>query len=335
MVPETYNTKQEFFVNVCKSCNWWCNAFRQALLEGDCDQAVALFATGNVNLYTPFANVKGELFYPVHCAVLGNNCDLLRFLVDEQCCPIKSVRVNSSSSSSSSSGKGGSSSSSGRHHPTATSHTPIVTSRGRSLLGMAMEQDNLDIVRYLLVEKGVDSAAEPDVTRESLGRVLVQALLRLPTTTTTSTTAATAVSREGDGYAATAAFWADDPDDDSSLVLSAPPPPSAPLAEHYHDQPQQQQQQRTISEEARDFGAVPIVGSTTTGGRSRRGDLTVMEGTTTAAAAATTTTNDECKCADLVLYSVQSADCQITYHMFWPFPPSSNRHRRQHCLSFF
>lgn len=61
MVPETYNIKKESFINICKSCDWLCTSFRLALLEGNGDKAIALHATGNVNLVTPFANVKGEL----------------------------------------------------------------------------------------------------------------------------------------------------------------------------------------------------------------------------------------------------------------------------------
>lgn len=61
MIPDTYNIKNESMVNICKSCDWVCSAFRLALLEGDHDQAFAIHSTGNVNLVTPFANVKGEL----------------------------------------------------------------------------------------------------------------------------------------------------------------------------------------------------------------------------------------------------------------------------------
>lgn len=61
MIPDTYNIKKEGMVNICKSCDWLCSAFRLALLEGNRDQAIAIHATGNVNLVTPFANVKGEL----------------------------------------------------------------------------------------------------------------------------------------------------------------------------------------------------------------------------------------------------------------------------------
>ena len=61
MIPDTYNIKNESSVNICKSCDWLCSAFRKAMLDGDFDQAVAIHSTGNVNLVTPFANVKGEL----------------------------------------------------------------------------------------------------------------------------------------------------------------------------------------------------------------------------------------------------------------------------------
>ena len=60
MLPATYKNSR-VSVNICKACDWLCSAFRLALLQGDRDKAVALNATGNLNLTTPFANVKGEL----------------------------------------------------------------------------------------------------------------------------------------------------------------------------------------------------------------------------------------------------------------------------------
>jgi hypothetical protein len=60
MIPPHYNIKNESFVKVCASCDWLSTAFRTALLNGLRDEAVALHATGNVNLRTPFCNVKGE-----------------------------------------------------------------------------------------------------------------------------------------------------------------------------------------------------------------------------------------------------------------------------------
>jgi hypothetical protein len=61
MLPATYNIKSEDVVKICRACDWLCSAFRLALLHGDYDKAIALHATENVNLTTPFANIKGEV----------------------------------------------------------------------------------------------------------------------------------------------------------------------------------------------------------------------------------------------------------------------------------
>jgi hypothetical protein len=162
MIPDTYNFKKENMVNACRSCDWLSTSFRLALLGGDHDRAVSLFSTGNVNLHTPFANVKGELFYPVHCAVLGGNLNLLKFLVDDNCCPIRSIRVGGNSKES------------------LNKVIPIVTSKGRSLLGIAMEGEKLDIVRYLVADKGLSLASEKDLTQELLCRTLEKLLRMTP-----------------------------------------------------------------------------------------------------------------------------------------------------------
>jgi hypothetical protein len=162
MIPDTYNHKKEAYVNICKTCDWLCHSFRLALLEGDFDKVIAIHSTGNVNLSSSFANVKGELFYPVHCAVLGGNLHLLRWLVDEHCCPIKSVRV------------------SGKTAINSGTYIPIVTSKGRSLLGIAMETCNVPIMRYLVVEKGTSISGEKDITTSMLTESLTAVLYRLP-----------------------------------------------------------------------------------------------------------------------------------------------------------
>jgi hypothetical protein len=221
MIPEPYNTKRELNVNVCKTCDFLCTAFRLALLEGDEDRAIALHATGNVNLHSPFGNVKGELFYPVHCAVLGNSLFLLTWLVDENCCPIKSVRV------------------SGLGKDSYGKYTPIVTSKNRSLLGIAMENESVDIVRYLVVDKGIALAGEKDVTPDMLMRNLDIVLRLLPRDRPRS---------------------ASDHGEYEDTNMFPPEPPTAPYfsdaeaiyPEDYHDW----EGSRTLSEEARDFGAV-------------------------------------------------------------------------------
>lgn len=52
MLPNTYNIKKECMMNICKTCDFLCSTFRLALLDGDRDKAVALHATGNINLTT-------------------------------------------------------------------------------------------------------------------------------------------------------------------------------------------------------------------------------------------------------------------------------------------
>lgn len=224
MIPDTYNIKKEKMVNVCKSCNWLCNSFRKALLEGDLDQSYALYSTGNVNLHSPFENVKGEVFYPVHCAVLGGNLKLLRFLVDENCCPIKSVRVHSGPKD------------------TRKKLTPIVTSKGRSLLGIAMNNDNTEMIRYLVVEKGVEIAHEPDITVDVLCRNFNAVLRLLP-----------ADSLDDSGRTSL----------DYALDQTGLPLPTAPILGGDLDgvvpiTPNNDENERTLSQEAFDFGAVQM-----------------------------------------------------------------------------
>jgi hypothetical protein len=210
MIPDTYNIKKESSVNVCRSCDWLSSNFRLALLQGNQDRAVALHATGNINLHAPFGNVKGELLYPVHSAVLGGSLPLLKWLVDENSCPIKSLRVSGSRE------YGG-------------SYIPIVTSKGRSLLGIALENRNVDIVRYLIVEKGVALASEKDITFEMLLRNLDRVLHLLPEDVGSS-----------------------QPDESVLLDLSDNTSPD-PVSRHEFNE----MQNRTISDEARDLGAIP------------------------------------------------------------------------------
>lgn len=150
MIPETYNIKNESNVKVCKSCNFLAGAFRLALLEGQYDEAVALYNTGNVNLRCPFTNIKGtETMFPIHCAVEGGNLPLLRWLVDVHFCPIKLIRT-------------------GNRNRDRGSDIPIRTSKGRSVLSISMASKNVDILRYLAIEKSV-SVFEIKELNTSLG----------------------------------------------------------------------------------------------------------------------------------------------------------------------
>lgn len=151
-------------VNVCKACDWLSSSFRLALLEGERDKAIALHATGNVNLTTPFANIKGEVFYPVHCAVLGKSLWLLKWLVDDNCCPLRSIRI----------GSGGIGSK-------KVTYTPILTSTSRTLLNIALTNNSIDIMKYLVVEKNMKLQDEMNLPMETLLQNLDSVLRVLPT----------------------------------------------------------------------------------------------------------------------------------------------------------
>lgn len=226
MVPDTYNTKRASTVNVCKSCDWLCNAFRLALLNSDMDHAVALHATGNINLTSPFNNVKGEVFYPVHAASLGGSLELLRWLVDDRCCPIKSVRLSGINSSAS------------------VRYTPIVTSKGRSLLGIAMANNNVHMVRYLVVKKKLSISAERDITPAMVLQNLETVLPLIPDVTDGMASDVIDMPSEVTSPALLSPAFASVVEGDYNDV-SPIPPSVAP-----------EQNGRTLSQEARDFGAI-------------------------------------------------------------------------------
>lgn len=98
----------------------------------------------------------------VHACVLGGSLEALRWLVDENCCPIKSVRI------------------SGKSKDSSSKFTAIVTSRGRSLLSIAMEMNKIDIIRYLVVEKGLSLETDKGITPVMLMRSLELALRFIP-----------------------------------------------------------------------------------------------------------------------------------------------------------
>jgi FYVE zinc finger/Zinc finger, C3HC4 type (RING finger) len=140
LIPETYNLKNEANVKVCRSCNTLSLAFKRSLLQGDFDEAVALYRTGNINLRTPFplSNKKDESMHPIHCAAEGGNIQILRWLIDDHFCPIK-VHITSKKIS----------------NTTAMADSPIRTSKGRTVLSIAIESLKVEMMRYLVVELGI------------------------------------------------------------------------------------------------------------------------------------------------------------------------------------
>ena len=99
----------------------------------------------------------------MQCAVLGGSLQLLKWLVDEHCCPLRSIRISN-----------------GKQRDSSGSYTPILTSKGRSLLGIALGNRNIGIVRYLVVEKRMLLSGEKDLCMDDLIQNLDLALRVLP-----------------------------------------------------------------------------------------------------------------------------------------------------------
>ena len=149
---------------VCRSCNALSRAFRIALMEGDYEEAIALYGTGNINLRTPFptSTKKDEITYPIHCAVEGGNIEIVRWLVDGHHCPIKKVQAGTKKAR--------------RGAPESL----ITTSRNRHVLSIAIQRLQVDMIRYLVVDCGVSIHESTDL--ECSLRALEAALMRLPRT---------------------------------------------------------------------------------------------------------------------------------------------------------
>lgn len=88
---------------------------------------------------------------------------LLKWLVDEHCCPLRSIRISN-----------------GKAHGSGGSYTPILTSKGRSLLGIALGNRNIGIVRYLVVEKRMLLSGEKGLDVDTLTQNLDLVLRVLP-----------------------------------------------------------------------------------------------------------------------------------------------------------
>mmetsp|Transcript_20809 Transcript_20809/g.51598 ORF Transcript_20809/g.51598 Transcript_20809/m.51598 type:complete len:749 (-) Transcript_20809:211-2457(-) len=166
-IPETYNLKKESQVKVCKSCNFLSSAFKKALLEGDYEEAIAVYGSGNINLRTPFPQFsnkkKEEVMYPIHCAVEGGNLSIVRWLMEDHFCPVKVIRTGGGSKKSK---KGG------------DQDYPILTSKSRSVLTIAMDNVHVHVLRYLVVDNGFSIYESKDL-KGSL-RALEAVLAALP-----------------------------------------------------------------------------------------------------------------------------------------------------------
>lgn len=183
MIPETYNLKNEKNVNICTSCDFLSDSFKRALSNGSYEDAIALYGTGNINLRTPLSagkkDKKGEIMHPIHCAVEGGNMNIVRWLLEERFCPIRKIA-------------------SGNGKQKRGIDIPILTSRGRSALQIAMSNLQVELIRYLVVDQNVSVYEVKDLTLSL--RVLEQALVAIPRRTVPLQTREIVARWADDGY---------------------------------------------------------------------------------------------------------------------------------------
>jgi hypothetical protein len=230
-VPETYHNSHSKAgdkprrVNVCIDCHYLAQRFRTALLQGNEEDALDVYETGNINLRCPLGKDKdkdkdkdhhfmyhqqytisngnsssgnihkslhGETMFPVHCVAHGGNLTLLKWLVEVHYCAIFMTHTGNSSGIRrrlKNSGGGGSSTGSNTSSSFQNNfrRLPLLTSKGRSVLQIALQQQHTEMVRYLAVEMGMSLVESPDVLKDiSLVTALMNLDLALRSTTSSS-----------------------------------------------------------------------------------------------------------------------------------------------------
>lgn len=94
-----------------------------------------MYATGNVNLRSPHClGRKDEAMHPIHLATIGGNVKLVRWLVSERYCPLEAMDPK-------------------RRSKNEVVFVPIVTSKGKTALEIALLHQRLDIVHYFVAEQ--------------------------------------------------------------------------------------------------------------------------------------------------------------------------------------
>ena len=182
MIPPTYNIKDERSVTVCTSCNTLAVRFKNALLQGQYGVAMELYLTGNINLRVPYASSSsssGETMLPIHCAVEGGSEELLRWLVDVHYCPIYDMSLSAEKNDRgiivavndvAEMFKNLAPSTNTAKKKEYSFLPTLKTSKGRSLLDIAMMTKHVGIMKYLINEKKV-SVYEVHDLKLALGAV--------------------------------------------------------------------------------------------------------------------------------------------------------------------
>ncbi len=86
----------------------------------------------------------------------------MKWLVEDNCCPMKSISVGN-----------------GERGMKKDGYTPILTSKSRSLLNIALSTNSVDIIRYLVLEKNMLLREEKNLPAETLLQT-IDSILRAP-----------------------------------------------------------------------------------------------------------------------------------------------------------
>jgi len=155
MIPTTYlgeaRMSSSSTVRVCKSCDWLSNAFCMALFRGEHNNAVLLHATGNINLRCVFADIHKEAMFPIHCAVMGGNIDIVKWLIEAHGCPIFMKR-----------------------RPHSADLQSLQTSKKRTLMDLVMNgRPKIEVLAYLVGKNlSVTDTDDPNLASKTLQTIL-------------------------------------------------------------------------------------------------------------------------------------------------------------------
>jgi hypothetical protein len=151
------------FRPVCLACDWLAHSFQNALLSGNYALAVDLYSTGNMNLRSPYwFDKKDEAMYPIHLATIGGNLKLVRWLISERSCPLEVIDAK-------------------KRLRNQIFYSPVLTSKGKSALELAMVHQGLDIVYYFVVERGMSMFYQKNISADVALANLTSLLNMLPT----------------------------------------------------------------------------------------------------------------------------------------------------------
>mmetsp|Transcript_14795 Transcript_14795/g.28639 ORF Transcript_14795/g.28639 Transcript_14795/m.28639 type:complete len:434 (-) Transcript_14795:202-1503(-) len=139
MVPEGYNARNERMLRICKMCNSSMEGFREALAEGNCVTAKAVFNKGHVHADRPYS-VFANNAYPIHCASAAGSIPLVQWLIGLGC------------------------------------DANVKDGTGSTPLSLAAQHGHVDLMRHLLLNKiaTIDQVANQTALQECFMRAILQ-----------------------------------------------------------------------------------------------------------------------------------------------------------------